>query len=167
MTLGEMIIFISYLGILYGPIISISGVFQHINNATVAVDRFDEIMKVEPKVKDDIVAEPIIDFKQIEFKNVGFKFPMDENPTLDQINLTIKKGETIGIVGPTGSGKSTLVRQLLREFNVTEGDILIDNKNIKKYVTKDIRTIVGYVPQSHILFRRKVTDNILIGNPQA
>ncbi|WP_025724621.1 ABC transporter ATP-binding protein [Acholeplasma granularum] len=167
MTVGQLVIFISYLGILYGPIISISGVFQHINNATVAVDRFDEIMKVEPKVKDDIVAEPIIDFKQIEFKNVGFKFPMDENPTLDQINLTIKKGETIGIVGPTGSGKSTLVRQLLREFNVTEGDILIDNKNIKKYVTKDIRTIVGYVPQSHILFRRKVTDNILIGNPQA
>ncbi|MFA7417438.1 MAG: ABC transporter ATP-binding protein [Acholeplasma sp.] len=167
MTLGQLIIFISYIGILYGPIISISGVFQHINNATVAIDRFDEIMQVDPQVKNEDIPEPIIDFKTIEFKNVTFKYPLDERLTLEDINLTIKKGQTIGVVGPTGSGKSTLVRQLLREFNVTGGDIYIDNKNIKRYNIKGLRTIVGYVPQTHMLFRRKVTENILIGKPEA
>ncbi|WP_208454215.1 ABC transporter ATP-binding protein [Acholeplasma laidlawii] len=167
MTLGELIIFISYIGILYGPIISISGVFQHINNATVAIDRFDEIMKVDPKVKNEDIPEPIIDFKKIEFKNVAFKYPLDERYTLEDINLVIRKGETIGVVGPTGSGKTTLVRQLLREFNVTEGDIVIDNKSIKRYNIKSLRKIVGYVPQTHMLFRRKVTENIMIGNPDA
>src|SRR5690554_5476688 len=167
MTLGELIIFISYIGILYGPIISISGVFQHINNATVAIDRFDEIMKVDPKVKNEEIPEPIIDFKTIEFRNVGFKYPLDERYTLEHINLSIKRGQTIGVVGPTGSGKSTLVRQLLREFNVSEGDIVIDGKNIKRYNIRSLRKIVGYVPQTHMLFRKKVTENILIGNPEA
>lgn len=167
MTLGQLIIFISYIGILYGPFISISGVFQHINNATVAIDRFDEIMKQEPKVKNEDIPEPIIDFNEINFKNVNFKYPVDDRYTLEAINLTIKKGETIGVVGPTGSGKTTLVRQLLREFNVTDGTITIDDKNINRYHIKSLRKIVGYVPQTHMLFRRKVTDNILIGNPKA
>lgn len=167
MSVGQLITFISYIGVLYGPIISISGVFQQINNATVAVDRYDEIMKTEPVVKDEIIPENIISFNKIQFKDVTFKYPFDERPTINHINLTIKKGQTIGIVGPTGSGKSTLIRQLLREFNVTSGDIYIDEKNIKKYKIENIRKIVGYVPQAHMLFRRGVDDNILIGNPQA
>ena len=97
----------------------------------------------------------------------SFKYPFDDFNVLNKINFTINSGETIGIVGPTGSGKSTLIRQLLREFNVTDGEILIDNESIEKYSIDDIRKLVGYVPQEHILFRRSVDDNILIGNPQA
>ncbi|WP_026400158.1 ABC transporter ATP-binding protein [Acholeplasma equifetale] len=167
MSLGQLITFISYVGILYGPFISISGVFQQINNATVAIDRFDEIMKTEPTVKEEINDEKLITFKQIDFRNVSFKYPFDETYTLKDINLTIHHGETLGVVGPTGSGKSTLIRQLLREFNVTDGEIYIDGKNISKFKIRDIRNLVGYVPQSHMLFRRGVYDNILIGNPEA
>lgn len=167
MSLGQLITFISYVGILYGPFISISGVFQQINNATVAIDRFDEIMKTEPTVKEEINDEKLITFKQIDFRNVSFKYPFDEKYTLKDINLTIHHGETLGVVGPTGSGKSTLIRQLLREFNVTDGEIYIDGKNISKFKIRDIRNLVGYVPQSHMLFRRGVYDNILIGNPEA
>lgn len=167
MSLGQLITFISYVGILYGPFISISGVFQQINNATVAIDRFDEIMKTEPTVKEEINDEKLITFKQIDFRNVSFKYPFDETYTLKDINLTIHHGETLGVVGPTGSGKSTLIRQLLREFNVTDGEIYIDGKNISKFKIRDIRNLVGYVPQSHMLFRRGVYDNILIGNPDA
>lgn len=167
MSLGQLITFISYVGILYGPFISISGVFQQINNATVAIDRFDEIMKTEPTVKEEINDEKLITFKQIDFRNVSFKYPFDETYTLKDINLTIHHGETLGVVGPTGSGKSTLIRQLLREFNVTDGEIYIDGKNINKFKIRDIRNLVGYVPQSHMLFRRGVYDNILIGNPEA
>ena len=86
---------------------------------------------------------------------------------IKNISFTIKSGETIGIVGPTGAGKSTLIRQLLREFNLTKGEIKIDGNDIKEYNIEDIRNLVGYVPQNHILFRRSVDDNILIGNPDA
>lgn len=166
-TVGQLVTFISYVGILYGPIISISGVFQQINNATIAVDRYDEIMKQKPIVEDTVDSKPIQSFEKIEYKDVTFKFPFDQQPTINGIDLVIKKGQTIGVVGPTGAGKSTLIRQLLREFNVTSGDILIDDKSIKKYKIQNIRKMVGYVPQSHMLFRRGVDDNIMIGNPQA
>lgn len=166
-TVGQLVTFISYVGILYGPIISISGVFQQINNATIAVDRYDEIMKQKPIVSDVVDSKSIQSFEKIEFKDVTFKYPFDQQPTINGIDLVIQKGQTIGVVGPTGAGKSTLIRQLLREFNVTSGDILIDDKSIKKYKIQNIRKMVGYVPQSHMLFRRGVDDNIMIGNPQA
>ncbi|MBN3490576.1 ABC transporter ATP-binding protein [Acholeplasma equirhinis] len=167
MTVGQLVTFVSYIGMLYGPIIGISGVFQQINNATVAIDRFYEIMDIEPKVTDDKDNEHIMSFNSIEFKDVTFKYPFDHSDTIQNINLKINHGETLGVVGPTGSGKSTLIRQLLREFNVTSGRILIDQKDIKKYNIKDLRNMVGYVPQSHMLFRRGVDDNIMIGNPTA
>ncbi len=83
------------------------------------------------RLKNDEASIPVLDFKKIEFKNVSFKYPFDDVEVIKNINLEINKGETIGIVGPTGSGKSTLIRQLLREFNVTSGQILIDGVDIK------------------------------------
>ncbi len=96
-----------------------------------------------------------------------FKYPFDKQPVIKQITFTIHHGQTIGIVGPTGAGKSTLIRQLLREFNVTDGQVYVDNAPIETYKIEDIRNLVGYVPQSHMLFRRSVEDNILIGDPKA
>jgi ATP-binding cassette subfamily B protein len=167
MSLGGLITFVSYVGMLFGPIISISNIFSQINNATISVDRYDEIMKQVPVVHDEEDSKPIIDFKQIEFKNVTFKYPFDKQPVIKNMTFTIKKGQTIAIVGPTGAGKSTLIRQLLREFNVSEGQIYIDGSSIETYQIEAIRNLVGYVPQSHMLFKRSVEDNILIGNPNA
>lgn len=167
MTLGGLITFVSYIGMLYGPIISISNIFAQINNATISVDRLDEIMQQQPVVHDVIDSKPIVSFQSIEFKNVTFKYPFDKQPVIKQISFTIHHGQTIGIVGPTGAGKSTLIRQLLREFNVTDGQVFIDGLSIETYKVEDIRNLVGYVPQSHMLFRRSVEDNILIGNPNA
>lgn len=167
MTLGNLITFVSYIGMLYGPIIAISTIFTQINNATISIDRFDEIMQQRPVVHDEFDSQTIVTFNEIEFKNVTFKYPFDKQPVIQDLNFTIKKGETIGIVGPTGSGKSTLIRQLLREFNVTEGQIYIDGVSIEKYLVEDVRNLVGYVPQSHMLFKRSVDENILIGNPKA
>jgi ATP-binding cassette, subfamily B, multidrug efflux pump len=167
MTLGGLITFVSYIALLYGPIISISTIFAQINNATISVDRFDEIMKQIPVVHDEIDSKPIIDFQTIEFKDVTFKYPFDKQPVIKNITFEINQGETIGIVGPTGAGKSTLIRQLLREFNVTSGSIYIDDMSIELYKIEDIRNLVGYVPQSHIIFKRSVEDNIMMGNPRA
>lgn len=167
LSVGKLITFVSYIAMLYGPIIQMSTIFNQINNAEISLNRYDEILKEEPKVKDDIDSKKIIDFNVINFNNVTFKYPFDEHPVINNMTFEIKKGETIGIVGPTGSGKSTLVRQLLREFNVTNGEILIDGIDIEKYVVEDIRNLVGYVPQAHILFKKGVYENIKIGNPHA
>jgi len=167
MTLGGLITFVSYIGMLYGPIISISTLFSQINNATISIDRHEEILKQQSEVHDEPTSKPIVFFEEIEFRNVTFKYPFDKLPVIRNINFTIKKGQTIGIVGPTGAGKSTLIRQLLREFNISEGQIYVDGLPIEEYIIDDIRSMVGYVPQSHMLFKRSVDENIMIGNPKA
>lgn len=166
-TLGNLITFVSYVGMLYGPIISMSTIFTQINNATISIDRYYEILNEAPKVTDTVDSKAIIDFQTIKFENVTFKYPFDDHPVIKNINFEIKKGQTIGIVGPTGAGKSTLIRQLLREFNVTCGNILIDDINLKEYKIEDVRNLVGYVPQAHTIFKREVIDNIKMGNPKA
>ena len=167
MTLGQLITFVSYVGMLYGPIIAISNIFNQINNATISIDRYDEIMTQVPEVKDQSTSKGIIKFNEIRFEHVTFLYPFDKQPVIKDITFEIKNGQTVGIVGPTGSGKSTLIRQLLREFNVTEGKIYIDDQSIDSYKIEDIRNLVGYVPQTHVLFKRSVDENILIGNPIA
>jgi ATP-binding cassette subfamily B protein len=167
-TLGDMITFLSYVGMLFMPIISISTIFSQLNNATVSADRFDEVMKTKPEVHDEADSQPILTFERIDFRNVTFQYPFDKKPVIKNIDFTIRNGQTIGICGPTGAGKSTLIRQLLREFKVTEGQIFIDGVPIEKYKrSEDVRGLVGYVPQEHILFKKAVDQNILIGNPHA
>ncbi|CCV64754.1 ABC-type transport system, permease and ATPase components [Alteracholeplasma palmae J233] len=167
LTVGLLVTFIAYIGQLYSPIISISTVFTQINNAVTSIDRYDEIMNEVPKVKNDETAQNIIHFNTITFDNVTYKYPFDKQPVIKDISFSIKKGQTIGIVGPTGAGKSTLIRQLLRQFNTTSGNIYIDDVNIKQYRIEDVRKLVGYVPQEHTLFRKPVDKNILMGNPMA
>lgn len=164
---GDLVSFLIYVGMLYSPLVGLSNVLNNINNVVIADKRVDEIMAIVPTVTDDDEAQHIKAFKKIEFKNVSFKYSFEDFEVIKNISFEINSGETIGIVGPTGSGKSTLIRQLLREFNVTSGDILIDGESIKGYYINDIRGLVGYVPQNHILFHRTINDNILLGNPSA
>ena len=164
---GSLVTYLVYVGTLYGPLIGLSGILNTMNNIVIADQRFTEIMNTLPSVKDEEHPKDIIKFKEISFNNVSFKYPFDDFEVIKNISFSIKSGETIGIVGPTGAGKSTLIRQLLREFNLTSGEIKIDGNDIKDYKIEDVRNLVGYVPQNHILFRRSVDDNILIGNPNA
>lgn len=164
---GELVSFLLYDAMLYGPLIGLSNILNNISNINIATVRYFEVMDTIPHVENVINPKKVMSFKTIEFKDVSFKYPFDNFNVLNHINLVISSGETIGIVGPTGSGKSTLIRQLLREFNITSGSILIDGIKIEDYNIDDIRNLVGYVPQEHVLFRRSVDDNILIGNPKA
>lgn len=166
-TAGNLITMLMYIGMLYGPLIALSNTLNNINNITISDERYHEIMEIVPDVKDGEKVTETVDFEKIEFKNVAFRYPGDETDVIKEINLEIIKGETIGIVGPTGSGKSTLIRQLLREYNISNGELLIDGEDIKDFKVEDIRNLVGYVPQDHVLFRRSVDSNILIGNPRA
>ena len=167
LSLGGLITFITYLAMLFSPFISIASIFAQLNQATIAIDRFQTIMDHEAVVHDSPTSQQIIDFKRIDFRNVTFQYPFDKHPVIKNISFTIEHGQTIGIVGPTGAGKSTLIRQLLREFNVTEGSVLIDRVPIERFKIDAIRQLVGYVPQSHILFRLPVDENIKIGKPDA
>ena len=167
MTLGGLITFVTYIGMLYGPFISISGIFAQLSQATIAVDRFEEVLKHIPVVHDSPTSKAILGFENIHFKGVTFQYPFDKQPVIKNISFSIQKGQTIGVVGPTGAGKSTLIRQLLREFNVSNGSVLIDDTPIERFKIEDIRQLVGYVPQSHILFKLPVEENIKIGNPNA
>ncbi|MDD4212441.1 MAG: ABC transporter ATP-binding protein [Bacilli bacterium] len=166
-TPGELVTFLIYVGMLYGPLIALSNVLNTVNNIIISDQRYFEIMDMVPSVKDHEEAKEVFDFKSIEFKNVSFQYPFDSAPVIKNITFTINKGETIGIVGPTGAGKSTLIRQLLREFNITSGTIEVDGVNINDLKIEGMHDLVGYVPQDHILFRRSVDDNILIGKPNA
>lgn len=164
---GSLVTFLLYDAMLYSPLVGLSNILNTVSNINISTARFFEIMDTQPSVKDTEEAKEVMTFNEIKFNDVYFKYPFDDFEVLKDINMTIRKGETIGIVGPTGSGKSTLIRQLLREFNVTKGAITIDNTPIENFKINDVRQLVGYVPQEHILFRRTVDDNILIGNPKA
>lgn len=166
-TPGDLVTFLVYVAMLYSPLIGLSNILNNVSNILIADGRFFEIMERKPKVVNQDEPLSVIKFKEIKFKDVSFKYPFDDFDVIKNINLTIKSGETIGIVGPTGAGKSTLIRQLLHEFNTTKGEIEIDGENINHYKIEDIRSLVGYVPQNNVLFRRSINENVLIGNPQA
>lgn len=166
-SVGNLISFSTYLAMLYGPIINLSNIFHQINHAMISNERFKTILEQQTQVFDLPDAKPLKGFTTIEYDGVTFTYPNDSKPTIRNISFRFHNGETIGIVGPTGSGKSTLIRQLLRQFKLEEGSIRIDGIPIEQYRLEDLRNLIGYVPQSHILFRDTVEGNIRIGNPEA
>ena len=103
----------------------------------------------------------------IELKNVWFKYPDSDEFVLKNLNLTIKEGEKIAIVGRTGSGKTSLVQLIPRLYDVTEGEVIIDGKNVKNIILNELRNKIGYVPQGTFLFSDTIGDNIAFGNVNA
>ena len=164
---GDLLTLSMFVASMAAPILSLSNVFNWMSNATISAERHYQIMDEVSAIAEVSTGTKISNFKMIEFKQVSFKYQADENLVLNKLNLCIQSGQTIGIVGPTGSGKSTLIRQLLREFNLQSGEILIDGHSIEQINLHSLRGLVGYVPQTHMLFRETVTNNIKVGNPDA
>lgn len=164
---GDLLTLSMFVASMAAPILSLSNVFNWMSNATISAERHYQIMDEVSAIAEVSTGTKISCFKMIEFKQVSFKYQADENLVLNKLNLCIQSGQTIGIVGPTGSGKSTLIRQFLREFNLQSGEILIDGHSIEQINLHSLRGLVGYVPQTHMLFRETVTNNIKVGNPDA
>lgn len=159
MTIGELISVCVVIGMLQWPYIAISELVIIIIEIRQATKRVLEISDRKPEVNNDL-AEYDFEFNDsIEFKN--FNFLYDDKNVLENINFKINKGETIGIVGKTGSGKTTLIKQLLRLYPIEKGSLLLDNQGIEKYYDYSVREKMGYAPQEYQLFSKTIKENIL------
>ena len=154
-TAGSLVTYLIYVGMLSSPLITLSTILNIVNNVGIADERYYEILNKKPKVYDEEDSKTIKTFKTIEFKDVTFRYSFDTFDVIKNISFTINNGETIGIVGPTGSGKSTLIRQLLREFNITSGNILIDSEN-DILLLKDMAKKYSCVKKIELLPFRKI-----------
>jgi subfamily B ATP-binding cassette protein MsbA len=164
---GEFfILYIVIFSQMISPARALSESFVRVQRGISASERIDEILMEDEQVLESETAEPISEFKdQIEFRNVSFKY--GDEPVLKNINLTVKRGESIALVGPSGGGKTTLVDLMPRFYDVSEGEILLDGKNIKDFKVYDLRGLFGIVSQQSILFNDSVKNNLLIGNQYA
>jgi len=143
------------------PLFAIGDLINIMHRGKTSLDRILEVTNIKSDVIDGKFSKEIQRPEKIEFTNLEFKYPNSDNHALKDINLTIKCGETIGIVGKTGSGKTTLVRQLLRQYPIPNNSMLINGTPVEELKISNLLGFSGYVPQEHILFSRSVKENIL------
>lgn len=161
MSLGDLNRYISYFSSLVWPMMAISNLITISAQGRASLDRIDTILKRDSLVKDspDVIKDAKLEGK-IEFKNLTFNYPGVDEPTLKNMSFIVEKGQSIGIIGRTGSGKSTIVDLLVRLYNVPEGSIFIDGYDIMKLPIKDVRELISFVPQDNFLFSDTVLNNI-------
>ena len=162
LTIAELIVFCGFLDLFYEPIRKFADENSNIQKGVVAAERLYEVMSIKPKIEDSQTAVPLEGFKgQIEFRNVWFSY--EEKWVLKNVSFTVNKGETVAIVGSTGSGKSTILQLLPRLYDVQEGEILIDGKNVAEYTQASLREQIAFVSQKPFLFFDTVEENISYG----
>ena len=160
MTLGELISVCVVIGMIQWPYIALSELVIMIIEVRQATKRVLEISDKKADVNNDL-AESNFEFNSsIEFKDFNFSYE-DNNHVLEDINFTINKGETIGVVGKTGSGKTTFIKQLLRLYPIEENTLLLDGKGMERYYDYSIREKIGYAPQEYQLFSKSIKENVL------
>ena len=164
MQVGDMMAFIQYTMQIVMAFLMISMISIMLPRASVSARRINEVLDTESSIKDkpDAETKKFNPDKKglVEFKNVSFRYPDADTEILSDINFTAKPGETTAIIGSTGSGKSTVVNLLPRFYDVTGGELLIDGVNVKDVKLKDLRDIIGFVPQKGILFSGTIESNI-------
>src|ERR1035438_521476 len=168
-TLGQFVEFNTFMILLIFPIIAVGWVVNLFQRGTASVTRIDELLKAEPAINDS-AADPAIPADavlqgEIEFRNLNFSY--GETPVLRNISLHVPAGSSLAIVGPTGSGKTTLVNLLSRLYEAPEGSLLIDARPIRDYPLAALRRNIGMVPQETFLFSETIRENLAFGAPQA
>lgn len=162
---SDMVTFSSYAMQIVMAFMMMVMVFIILPRASVAAKRINEVLDTEATIEDgdkDIKDSGVRG--EIEFKNVNFRYPDAEDYVLSGINFSVKKGETLAIIGATGCGKSTIINLIPRFYDVTEGEVLVDGVNVKDYKQKELRNKIGYVSQKATLFGGTVKSNIAYGD---
>ncbi|MEK4969984.1 ABC transporter transmembrane domain-containing protein [Cytobacillus sp. FSL R7-0696] len=167
LSVGQLVTFNVYLGLAVWPIFAIGELINVMQQGNASLDRVQETLNYEadimPPTKPLAVDKPHI----LQFQEVTFQYPTSKVVNLSNINLSLRSGETLGIVGKTGAGKTTFIRQLLREYPLGEGGISIDDIDLSQQTKEQVLDWIGYVPQSHVLFSRTIKENILFGKEDA
>ncbi len=168
MTMGAIIAAMMLNSRVIGPVSQIAGMIIRLDRTMLSLNNIDEIMKmpVEREQNQNYLSRPNLD-GNIVFKDVNFAYKGQKFDVLKNINLTIKKGEKVGIIGKIGSGKSTLAKLLLNLYEPLKGSVLVDNTDIRQIDPVDLRRSIGYVPQEPFLFMGSIKDNITIGEQYA
>ena len=163
-SLGDFLAFNLYLGSLIWPTMALGMVVNVLQRGAASMDRLNIIFKEESEIKE--IDSPIVIPQvkgDIEFDNVSFKYPNTDLYALNDINFRVKSGETLALVGRTGSGKTTIVSLLLRLYDISEGTIYLDGINIKNISLNQLRESIAYVPQDDFLFSQTLAENISFG----
>ena len=166
---GEFVAFNTYMIMLIWPIIAVGWVVNLFQRGTASVKRIDELLRAKPAIDDSAADQTIpadLVFRgAIDFRNLSFNY--GDTPVLHDISLHIPAGSSLAIVGPTGSGKSTLVNLISRQYEAPEGSLLIDDRPIRDYPLELLRRNIGFIPQETFLFSDTIRENLAFGAPKA
>ncbi|MBO5312776.1 MAG: ABC transporter ATP-binding protein [Clostridia bacterium] len=158
---GEFVEFIGYFNTIVWPIMAISQLIEMQSRGKASLNRISELLDAEIDVKDrEDVSELEMIYGDIEFRNLTFRYPGAGYDALSDVSFTINRGENVGIIGKTGSGKTTLVDLILRTYNVEDGALFIDGVDVNKIPIKNLRHFCAYVPQDNFLFSDTIENNI-------
>jgi ATP-binding cassette, subfamily B, multidrug efflux pump len=167
LSVGQLVSFNVYLGMAIWPMFAIGELINVMQQGSASLDRVQETLEYEADVKNPDKATAYAAPNSIGFSEFTFQYPLSQSKNLQQISLNLQKGQTLGIVGKTGAGKTTFIRQLLREYPLGDGHIVINDTDLAHMNKEQILDWIGYVPQDHVLFSRTIRENILFGKEDA
>lgn len=164
---GEVVALVNYMSQILLALVALANLIITFTKALASAERINEVFALQSSIQNGTEAEEKDSEMQIELEQVSMMYHGDKEEVLTDITLSVKKGETVGIIGGTGSGKTTLINLLPRFYDVTSGNVKIDGKNVKEYDLDILREKFGIVPQKAVLFHGTIRDNMLLGNENA
>jgi ATP-binding cassette, subfamily B, multidrug efflux pump len=167
LTFGQLTQFTIYLGQFIWPMLAFGWLFNILERGRASYDRVHALLNLNQSIfeRQEATSNPITG--DVNYLNASFTYPGANTPVLSGVSVNLKFGQTLGIVGKTGSGKTTFLRLLLREFDLSKGDIQIGATSIYNMPLDGLRSTIGYVPQDHFLFSTTIAENIALGKPEA